>query len=334
MSTETGEELLSSATVLSYLQSRGLIEDGPAQVRELSGGVSNVTLAVIAGEQRLVVKQALPELRVQARWSATPERALTEAVALQVLGAIAPGTVPGVRDVDAERWALTVEMAPDSWVTWKPLLMAGEADPQVARRVGELLARWHAGSAVATLPARLEDRGAFTELRTNPFYRTIAERHPAIGNVVDELIAEMDRFRPCLVHGDFSPKNILVGEEGLWGIDCETAHRGDPVYDTAFLLSHLVLKTIARPSAESAYLACAKAFQLAYEEGIPHAMVRPRSLLARHLGCLLVARVDGKSPAPYLDQAGRRLARDLGLTLAQDPPADLDGAWQALGRLR
>ena len=70
------------------------------RVEELGGGVSNVVLAVSWEDKRVVVKQALPRLRVEDEWLAKRERAVNEARALQLAARITPGRVPALLDVD------------------------------------------------------------------------------------------------------------------------------------------------------------------------------------------------------------------------------------------
>ncbi len=341
---EGGDSLLSADTVVDYVRARGLLAAAGARVSVLGGGVSNVVLAVLPDDgPGLVVKQALPRLRVQADWRAKRERALVEAAALELLGAISPGHVPRVIDVDADVCALTIEHAPVDWMTWKSRLLDGDAvgpaslpELDAAERLGRLLASWHAATRDEERLSRFDDREVFAQLRVDPFYRTIAARHEELVEPVAVAIEEMEGFRRCLVHGDFSPKNVLLpprgrrDDGGLWAIDCEVAHRGDPVFDVAFMLSHLTLKAIARPPRAAAQRAYATRFLAAYDAAIPTALARPRTSLLRHVGLLLVARVDGKSPVEYLDRAGRLQARRLGLALACRAPRHLDELWREL----
>lgn len=322
--------LLSAATVGDYLTARGLLEPGtPVTARELGGGVSNVVLAVEAGGLRCVVKRSLPRLRVAEEWLAPRERALTEAAALRLAAALTPGAVPDVLDADPDACALVVSLAPDGWRTWKELLLAGHADVTIAGRLGEVLARWHAAT-FASDPG-IGSTEAFDALRVDPYLRTVARRHPDLATPV---LAWAERLlsRPrCLVHGDFSPKNVLVGDGGLWVIDAEVAHRGDPVFDLAFLLSHLLLKTLYRPAAAARYAECGERFWSAYRAGAPGALAPDAADVLSLAGCLLVARVDGKSPAEYLDGAERGRARERGGGLVLDPPGTLAGAWERIG---
>jgi 5-methylthioribose kinase len=318
--------LISAETVGEYLAGRGLIESHiPVRARELGGGVSNVVLAVEADGFRAVVKQALPRLRVADEWLAKRERAVTEGEALRLAGALVPGSVPGVLDVDRAACALVVALAPPQWRNWKDELLNGRADPEVARRLGETLAAWHRTTEDdEDVALRFGDVEAFDQLRVDPYHRTVMRRWPSLERAVGEYVEEMLDTRRCLVHGDFSPKNVLFGGEELWVLDFEVAHVGDPVFDLAFMLNHLMLKSIHRPAACEGYRDCAEAFLDAYARPLEE------HYLLGHTGCLMVARVDGKSPAEYLTEGERLLARSVGSQLVLDPPVSVGEAWDRL----
>jgi 5-methylthioribose kinase len=319
-------KLLAPETVGSYLVARGLV-DGRAEVTaaELAWGVSNVVLAVEGDGLRAVVKQALPRLRVQDEWLAKRERALTEAEALRAAGAIEPGSVPAVLDADPDACAIVIAQAPAAWRNWKELLLGGVADPAVAQRLGELLGSWHRGTEDdPEIAKRFGDSEAFVQLRVDPYHRTVMRRWPALERAIGAYVELMLDTQRCLVHGDFSPKNVLVGVEGLWVLDFEVAHVGDPVFDLAFMLNHLMLKAIHRPVELDDYRACAEAFLSAYGRE-----AQPEYLLG-HVGCLMLARVDGKSPAEYLEEPERLQARAIGTRLVLDPPAAVQDGWKLI----
>ena len=341
--------LLSADTAAAYLARRGLIAPGAHVTMEaLGGGVSNVVLAARTDDRAMVLKQSLPRLRVADEWLVKRERVLTEAAALSWAGAVAPRAVPSVLDVDPAQFAITIALAPDDWRPWKDLLLAGQVDPAVAARLGSLLAAWHSASAqppsapvpvseqgdrpidVAFSPDRFDDPEAFEQLRIDPYYRTILAKHPAVAGEIAGYIDRMAHCRRCLVHGDYSPKNVLVGPDGLWVLDFEVAHLGDPAFDLAFMLNHLALKAIHRPAHADRYEACALSFWRSYQRGVPPGFAGPTSYVLGHLGCLMLARVDGKSPAEYLTAAEQARARSLALSLLAAPPASLERVWRML----
>jgi aminoglycoside phosphotransferase (APT) family kinase protein len=336
MTTETpstADELLTVETVGPYLVARGVFPDAEGvEATELGGGVSNVVLAASRGDQRVVVKQALGRLRVHDEWLATRERAINEGEALRVAARIAPGCVPAAIDIDRERCALTIEAAPEGWVAWKERLLDGDADPAVASRLGDILAALHRETFRDDDIARtFGDAEAFDQLRIDPYYRTVARRLPELAAAIDGYVTRMQRTRVCLVHGDYSPKNVLVGD-GVWAIDFEVAHLGDPVFDIAFMLNHLLLKGLVRPGARDDLDACARAFWTTYSGAVPADLLPDVPYLLGHVGCLMVARVDGKSPAEYLSSSDRETARALGSELLLAPPDSLDAALAAARR--
>jgi tRNA A-37 threonylcarbamoyl transferase component Bud32 len=321
--------LLNEDTVVDYLVGRKVLDaDTPATVAPLGGGVSNVVLSV----NEFVVKQSLPQLRVEEEWLAKQERAITEAAALQLANDVVPGSAPAVIDVDEAAFTLTIERAPDSWRNWKDELLEGRADAAVAARLGHLLGAWHAatgdrdGDGDGDGMRRFDDPEAFEQLRVDPYYRTILARHPALAGPIGGCIERMAATKQCLVHGDYSPKNVLLGDAAgeVWVLDFEVAHLGDPAFDLAFLHNHLVLKALHRPQAKADYRRCSDAFREAYEPPTDEPYV------LAHLGCLLLARVDGKSPAEYLTPDERSTARKLAVDVLVNPPADFDDLWERL----
>ncbi len=334
-----GEVALDETTVVPYLARRGILAAGgavPTRVAPLGGGVSSVVLLVERDDQRLVVKQPRRRLLVKEEWTANPGRAVTEARALKLAGGRNPEAVPPLLDVDAEMSALTVAAAPAAWQSWKDLLLQGIVEPSVGGHLGRLLGEWHLWSSQhRDRFSELEDVEVFVQLRIDPYHRTTAARHPALAGqfavAESELLAPSSRY--CFVHGDFSPKNVLLGhgpdaaqagEGQLWVIDFEVAHVGNPVFDVAFLVTHLVLKSLHRLEQAHEYRACAQEFL----ENYGHAMAIGDESLGLHVGCLLLARVDGKSPAEYLTAEEQVAARRLGCALVTDPVHPL-AAWPA-----
>ncbi len=317
-------DLLEAATVLPYLSGRHVLGPGPGTGAEtLGGGVSNVVLAAGDARRQVVVKQALARLRVADEWYAPPERAMIEADALELVGRLTPAEVPRLLDRDPGRHAITLERAPSGWEDWKGQLLRGQADIGVARHLGRTLACWHSRTAGIRLPVALEGMSHFELLRLDPYYRTVARRAPELSRSVIALAEQLSERRLCLVHGDFSPKNVLVGPDGLWVIDFEVAHRGDPAFDVAFLLCHLLLKSLHRPELARELDACGLEFADAYTAGVPPEARPPWDYVLGHVACLVLARVKGKSPAEYLTGAEQARAWRLGTDLLEARPRSL-----------
>lgn len=293
--------LLDVADVAPYLDQLGLATADSTTVTALGGGVSNGVYLAQSGSTRLVVKQAMPALRVAGVWLAKVERTINEARAMELVGTRTPQLVPGVRHLDPIRCIVVVDAAPPDWTTWKEHLMAGRVDAQIGADLGIALAQWHTWITYDQASrAGLDDPEAFDQLRIDPYYRAAAAAAPAYAEVLHERVDDLLRGRGALVHGDFSPKNVLVGPgRPPWVIDFEVAHWGHPVFDVAFLVSHLVLKSVHLPEHHAAYAETVRRFLVAYQVAGGTAGDDVPSLI-RHVGCLLVARVHGKSPAEYL----------------------------------
>jgi 5-methylthioribose kinase len=246
---------------------------------------------------------------------------------------VAPDAVPGVFAIDRENNVLVIELAPDGYLDWKQQLLAGDVRPDVGARLGALLGGWHVASASdPTVLEEFDEQEAFGQLRVTPFYTVAAARNPAAAPVIADLVERMTRTRTSLVHGDFSPKNILaepLAGGGLWVIDWEVAHAGDPVFDVAFLLHHLICKMLVRPDRRADLMATAESFVRAYSDHTRAELgeLDGRYLLA-HTGALVLARVDGKSPVEYFSTAQRDAARSLALDMLREAPAGLAELWR------
>ena len=336
---------LSTTSAAGYLAASGIVgpHDQPA-IRELSGGVSNVVLLVECEDgRRLVLKQALPRLRVAQEWLCSIERIWREVEVLRLCGRLVgqePGVVVHVPEVlfeDRENYCFAMTAAPEAHKTWKELLLAGNADGRIAAACGRMLGRLHAGSWLDVDVARqFDDRTFFRDLRISPYYDRIAEVHTDLAERIQNVTDSIWRHRRCLVHGDFSPKNLLVADSELWLIDFEVGHYGDPSFDLGFFLTHLILKAYVAGKRGSGYFALIDEFGGAYNPVL--APIAGEGELAalwqRTVGALagcLLARVDGKSPVDYLtpelQDVVRRAARDLFL----HPPDNFE---ELLARLR
>lgn len=307
-------------TVAGYLRDRGVIGSAPVVAEPLPGGVSNEVLAVTGEGVDLVVKQALPRLRVEQEWNADPRRILTEAASLLIAAKVRPDDVPTVLDVDESAMTLTLARADRSLRNWKDDLLAGTIDRRTGERLAAALAAWHTETAGRRQLRDEFGTGGFVELRIDPFHRVVSRRHPTLAARIDGLADRLLTERLCLVHGDFSPKNVLAAGNKVCVLDWEVAHYGDPVFDLAFLQAHLVLKAIHRPADRTAYRSLAIGFLDEYGASVDAALHRPDDYLAAQTACLLLARVDGKSPAAYLTPPERDRVRDLAVAALTGRP--------------
>jgi 5-methylthioribose kinase len=309
---------LTAANAADYLARRGWLGPGSFAVEELSGGVSNVVLRVRAADGRLaVLKQSRPQLRTAEAWFSDVGRVFREQEVMRLLAPRLPaGAVPEVLAGDPENYAFLMTHAPLAARDWRTVLLAGEIDVPLGQVSGELLGQMHR-VPVADLDL-LRDATVFRQLRVEPFYDKVMQRHPDLAGPVGALVARMAGPPTGLCHGDYSPKNLLLADGRFTLVDHETAHAGDPAMDLGFFLSHLLLKAVKLPERRDEVFALTRGFWEGYAAGLggPPPAERVAAGIA-HTGLCLVARVDGTSPAPYLvgDELRRDAARRLGRRL-------------------
>jgi tRNA A-37 threonylcarbamoyl transferase component Bud32 len=321
--------------VRAHLSRRGMTPEPAPRVTTLTGGVSAAVQLVESGDNRWVVKQALPQLLVAAEWRATPRRALTEAAALRLVGEITPANVPVLLDVDEDHYVLVMTAAPKETVDWRSSLLNGDGDAEsvtlIAHGLGRVLGAWHRATWQRDDVARqFDDDAVFDQLRLTPFHRTVHGLHPQLSSSLSTCIDELETVRECLVHGDFSPKNVLVGPDLLWVIDFEVARFGAAVFDLAFLGHHLALKAIVGPHPADLLAASYVEFTAGYRTQMDHS---PRlDHLGWHIAALMLARVDGISPAGYLSARDAAVVRSAAMDILSSRDSSAAAAWDVVVR--
>ncbi|HET8748704.1 MAG TPA: phosphotransferase [Ramlibacter sp.] len=292
----------------------------------LTGGVSSGIYRVDLRSGRYCVKQALPRLKVAKDWKVPVERVFAEIGYLRTVGAIVPGHVPRVLGEDAASKSFVMAFLGPEYRNWKAELLAGRIDVPTARATGTVLGRIHAATADdAQLAARFANDADFHALRLEPYLVDAAREHPQLADHLLQLVERTAGTRRVLVHGDVSPKNILLGPEGPVLLDAECAWFGDPAFDLAFCLNHLLLKAAHLPQHTPALMDSWRALLGAYW---PQVQWEPAAALEQRVATLLpaltLARIDGKSPVEYLGEPQRQRVRDAALALLRQPPDSLD----------
>ncbi len=291
----------------------GLLDAGetPA-LTPLAGGVSSLIVRVDTRRGPLCVKQALPALKVASEWLAPQDRSHAEVAWLRVVSARWPQAVPALLAEDPESYCFAMSwLPPQDYPVWKAQLRDGAAGLATATQVASLVAAIHSGTAGSpALAERFAYDSNFLALRLDPYFGAAAQVHPDCAPVLRQLCKDTAARKIALVHGDISPKNILVGRDGPIILDAECAWYGDPAFDAAFCLCHLLAKCLWQPAHRAHYLAAWDAFCEAYLE---HVSWEPRDAIAARmallLAAILLARVDGKSPLEYLGEPERAMQR-------------------------
>jgi aminoglycoside phosphotransferase (APT) family kinase protein len=315
-------------TIAAFLRDAGLIARGvTARFTPLTGGVASDIWKVEAGGRTFAVKRALEKLRVAREWLVPVTRNVSEVEWLRVATSVVPHAAPKVLAHDAGLGAFAMEyLDPEQHPVWKAQLAAGHADAAFAAQVGRTIAAIHAATAHSDdMARRFANDALFHAIRLEPYVEATAQAYPKLADNLMQLSRDTLATKIALAHGDVSPKNILVGPKGPVLLDAECAWYGDPAFDLAFCLNHMLLKCLWAPQARAGFLACFDALAEAYRAQItweaPDAL---EGRAARLLPALFLARVDGKSPVEYIvNESDKARVRRVAVPLIASPPTHL-----------
>ena len=322
--------------MIQSLHANGLLDNPEyAQFSALTGGVSSDIWKVETDRQTYCVKRALAKLRVQADWFAPVERNKYEVCWYRFANQYVPGSAPKILAHDERMMLFAMEfLEPSTYKLWKTELLEGRVDPICAGWMGSTLGKIHAKAANdPSVKDLFPPNEIFHAIRLEPYLEATALKHPDLKDTLFSLSKRTRETSLTLIHGDVSPKNILLGPKGVVILDAECACLGDPAFDLAFCLNHFLLKCIWDPTNRGALLSCFEAMVVSYLDQITwedpnHLEFRTATLLPG----LFLARVDGKSPVEYITKEVdknkiRRCARSL-LSNPASKLIDVAQAWK------
>jgi 5-methylthioribose kinase len=314
--------------MVRFVEAQHLAEPGVvARWLPLTGGVSSDIWKVEQNGRTICVKRALPQLKVDAVWEAPVSRNAYEWAWMQFAAEHCPMNVPTpiAQDPQAGLFAMAY-LEPEVHPVWKQQLLAGQVNANLAAQVGQVLGEIHAASAWRIdIAKRFDAIQNFYALRLEPYLVAAAARHPEISQALLSLVAQTAGTTHALVHGDVSPKNILAGPAGPVILDAECAWYGDPAFDLAFCLNHLLLKAIVVPGRSVELARSFMALSCSYLDRVTWESKQDvEGRAARLLPGLLLARIDGKSPVEYInDEKHKDEVRHFTISLIKNPPAQL-----------
>jgi hypothetical protein len=316
--------------LLAYLRTAGHIASGESPAfTTLTGGVSSRTVLVERADgPDWVIKQSLAKLRVAVDWYSNPERIHREALGIRWLSDLAPpSTVPALVFEDEAQHLLGMSAVPQPHCNWKAALLAGTVDTELVRQFGHLLGTIHgrASERRTEIAGVFGDRSVFESLRIEPYYGYTATQVPESAPFMAQLITTVRARGLTLVHGDYSPKNILVHDGRLVLLDHEVIHFGDPAFDLGFSLAHFLSKANHVQRRREAFTAAAETYWRAYRQSLGEpewAADLEEHAVRNTLGCLL-ARVAGRSTLEYLPGAERERQREVVLGLMRETPRSI-----------
>lgn len=317
---------LAAENCADYLRRGGHAPPGARiDVETLAGGVSNIVLKASWDGGDVVIKQSLPHLRVEADWQFDQARILIERDCLLTLHELIPRAAPQVVFCDEPLFILGMTLAPEGGIVWRDQLAASVVETSTILHVAQLLALMQTRSAMRStvLSDRFGDLMPLYQGRIYPFHHEVARRHPELREPIKMEIARLVSTREVLVHGDFSPKNLIAYPDRVLLLDCEVAHWGDPAFDAAFLLCHLLLDGLKHSGPTLIDVSPAL---LAWAQYRRSGGLATDSAVVAELGCIMMARVDGKSPLPNIPTTAHDQIRGYGAYLLTAPPRTVDSA--------
>jgi aminoglycoside phosphotransferase (APT) family kinase protein len=322
--------------LISALIKAGLIETAEdATFEALTGGVSSDIWKIITPERVFCVKQALSKLKVEADWYAPVERNEFEVAWYSIASDLVPGAAPAILMQDKVGMMFAMDfLDTNTHKLWKSELRDGRVDIQAAEQVGALLAKVHSGTVGdAAVAKQFPYTGIFHAIRLEPYLEATANKHPDLKDQLLGLSKRTADTKLCMIHGDVSPKNILLGPNGPVFLDAECACMGDPAFDLAFCLNHFLLKCLWMPASTPEFLLSYDAMVKSYLVGVD--WEAPNDLEARAaslLPGLFLGRVDGKSPVEYItDEDNKNKVRRCARASLGTPPtklSDVRATWK------
>ncbi len=301
----------------TYLSGKEVIApDSLFHMRTLAGGVSCKSIWIESNREPLIIKQALSKLKTKADWYSDPRRLRIESEGLLWMNKYLPGFAPRQVFFDGQHFILGMEGVKEPNKNLKHILLKGDLPNHLIKKLGTLLGEIHRlGKGDEETKSVFNDRSYFINLRVEPYYEYSITKLPESKGFFESLISDTLNITETLVHGDFSPKNVLVKEDNLILLDYEVMHFGDPAFDVGFVLCHLLSK--ANYHGSSAFVDAALMLWQNYQSVIKAEHHGFESRCVRHLLGCMIARVHGRSPLEYLSESQKNWQSTTAMKLMQ-----------------
>lgn len=243
----------------------------PVGARDISDGNINMVFRVVGEESSLIVKQALPYLRVAGKsWPLTRHRIETENSAFLIHNSLLPKVMPAIFHFDQEMCAIVMEDLHD-YQPWRDALIRGKDCMHVA----QVVADYCSAILVRTSDLVLDDseqqelrkKFYYTELclvteelfftapylenKTNRFDPGLSElvtdlqSDEALRGAASEMRTIFKTKDQALIHGDLHSGSVMVSEDQVRVIDLEFAFYGPFGFDLGVLFANLALARIS-----------------------------------------------------------------------------------------
>ncbi|MEZ4667952.1 MAG: S-methyl-5-thioribose kinase [Anaerolineae bacterium] len=267
-------QTLTTETVIAYAQSRpelaSIFHAGEElESAEVGDGNLNMVFKVWAKadpERTVVLKQALPYVRIVESWPLPPDRARIEAQALEIEARLVPQHTPKVYFYDPDMY-LTAMQNLNKHIIMRKGLVQGIQYPHFADHIGLFLARTLANTSDLVLDYRakkmevarfinpelckITEDLVFTEpyryTERNPFHKEIEpqvlalQADEALRVEVAEMKEKFMTHAQALVHGDLHTGSIMINQTDTYVIDPEFAFYAPMGFDIGAVIGNLFL---------------------------------------------------------------------------------------------
>jgi len=269
----TPEALPARLGLLSALRDR-LGDPGGWRVREVGDGNLNLVFIVEGSAGAVVVKQALPYVRlVGESWPLPLSRAYFEHAALTRHAARDPGVAPDVFHFDRDQALIVMEYLADH-VILRQAMIEGRRTAGLGARLGLFCARtlFRGSDLHMTAADRKADLALFagnvalcditeTLVFTDPYFDAPMNRHtPGLDAAVARLRADIGMKRAAqhmkwtfatraetMLHGDLHTGSVMVTDSAVRVIDPEFATYGPIGFDVGMLIANVLMAHAAQP---------------------------------------------------------------------------------------
>ena len=275
------------------------------QYKKLTGGVSSEVYHVKTNKNNYCIKRSLKRLLVKKKWIANTNRIKFEYLWLKHCQNILKRNIPNTYEFNNKKKYIVMEYLKTSqYKTLKQLYFNKIININTIRSISKHLYKIHSNSNNYKTKKTFEGNYKnFYDLRLDPYFNEVGRVYPKYKGYIKKINENYIKHSNTLVHGDFSPKNILVGKNKIIYLDAECCNFGDPVFDLVFFTNHLLIKSIFFKDKSQEFI---KLYISFYKEYLSNLSTKNfNSYIDRIIKMtpiMLLSRVDGKSPVEYINK--------------------------------
>lgn len=323
--------------IYKFLNELNLIyKDSYPEITEIKGGVSSELWKVSFKSQNYCIKRSLKRLRVEEDWEAPIVRNLNEFNYLNSLESIVPQNIPKPIAYSHEYNMFIMQYFDEKeFKNWKLQLKAGIANYAVVKKLADIVGTIHQFTYKNrhSIMNKFQNEDIFYHTRIKPYFLSLIDKYSNLREYILQSIDLMQKNKHVLVHGDISPKNILVSNKKVILLDAECAWHGDPAFDIAFLLNHMLLKCLFNSNLNKYFL---DSYELILNKYIKYVIWEEIENFTKRLSniipILILARIDGRAPVEYIqNNALKNKIRNMAINIMHSEiknPLELKNLWE------